>query len=416
MTIRSEAYRLLLRALAPAVLAVRDQKVFPRAPSGRPPSGSRKRAWFHAASAGELESLWTVIDCWARAGNEAVLTVFSASADRALERLRASLDSDQVVLAGRSPLEGEWYRALSSLAPDVFVTAKYEAWPELWMALRQLDVPLTIVGARARTSLRIARMACRWSGLGLPRMSLLTTSRDDEAALRELFPLALIETTGDPRWDRIAQRASAQSQENKRARQLMERFADLPRPWGVLGSAWPEDLDLFAESLEALKGTLWVVPHSIADGSVAEMTRILDRSSLSWVRTTDLGSTPRRPTEVPRVVVVDEMGFLLELYGSADWAYVGGGFGKGVHSTMEPAYFGLPVSCGPGGASKFPEIAELKTAGQLTVVSDAMELKEWLSSRAQAGRKAELGRARYGGTSTKVLERIVSQIVDMKPA
>lgn len=72
--------------------------------------------------------------------------------------------------------------------------------------------------------------------------------------------------------------------------------------------------------------------------------------------------------------LMDTMGWLAELYGIADWSYVGGGFEKGVHSTIEPAWFGIPVACGPKGLSKFAECSLLQQRGQLAVVRD---VKDW---------------------------------------
>jgi len=81
------------------------------------------------------------------------------------------------------------------------------------------------------------------------------------------------------------------------------------------------------------------------------------------------------------VILVDEMGFLAEFYELADWAFVGGGFGKGVHSTLEPACHGIPVFCGPSGAESFTEIQLLQEKEQLRVVHSSYELTQALGER-----------------------------------
>jgi 3-deoxy-D-manno-octulosonic-acid transferase len=79
-----------------------------------------------------------------------------------------------------------------------------------------------------------------------------------------------------------------------------------------------------------------------------------------------------------RVTVVDRQGFLVESYARAQWAYVGGGFGRGLHSVLEPAFFRVPIACGPKGLSRFPEAKNLRDQGQLHVVSSAQEFKDFL--------------------------------------
>jgi 3-deoxy-D-manno-octulosonic-acid transferase len=82
----------------------------------------------------------------------------------------------------------------------------------------------------------------------------------------------------------------------------------------------------------------------------------------------------------PRCLFIAEMGLLAELYSVADWVYVGGGFGKGVHNTMEPAIYGVPIAIGPKGQNGFSEIEELKKQKQLTVVRDSVMLDFWLQN------------------------------------
>ena len=81
---------------------------------------------------------------------------------------------------------------------------------------------------------------------------------------------------------------------------------------------------------------------------------------------------------LPRAILVDEMGFLAELYAHADWAYVGGGFGSGIHSTLEPAAAGIPICCGPARVDVFAETRGLRKSAQLTVIEDASGFASWI--------------------------------------
>jgi len=86
------------------------------------------------------------------------------------------------------------------------------------------------------------------------------------------------------------------------------------------------------------------------------------------------GAKSQPETRLPRCILVDEMGFLSELYSAADWAYVGGGFGKGIHNTIEPAIYGIPIFCGPAKNHRFPEIEYLRELGQLVVLKSSEDV------------------------------------------
>jgi 3-deoxy-D-manno-octulosonic-acid transferase len=135
----------------------------------------------------------------------------------------------------------------------------------------------------------------------------------------------------------------------------------LPGPVGLVGSAWRADLQVLLEEPDRIPGGLVVVPHDLSP------------ENLDGIRSALELALPGR------YLLVDEMGLLVELYPSADWACVGGGFHRGIHSTVEPAVAGLPVICGPKHAGRFPETSELVKAGILTVCADSKEIHAWLA-------------------------------------
>jgi 3-deoxy-D-manno-octulosonic-acid transferase len=345
-----------------------------------PTEKSSKRIWFHASSVGELEMLIPVIE---KRKEEVILTVFSESAEKPLQNLAARLHKNKatgpgpkVLFAGYCPWEGEWKTAFGLYQPDLFVSARYEAWPELWASLGELKIPLTIVGSQLRTSLLVAKNIVNFMSAELPPLEFLSIEESEVASLQKEFPSAKVSAAGDPRWDRVAERAKLG---NPRARQLIEQFSQRERPWGVLGSAWVEDLSMLGKSVFELPGTLWVVPHEVDAEHIREFEDWLKSHEISFVKTSsyandaagsisnELGNK-NDTSAMPRCLLVDEMGFLLELYSAADWAYVGGGFGKGVHNTIEPAIHGIPIFCGSARIHRFPEVKYLQDVGQLIVL------------------------------------------------
>ncbi len=335
----------------------------------------QKTVWFHAASAGELEALYPIILESAQEGWELVVTAFSESAANTLKLLKEELKQFSVIVhhLGYSPLEGAWGEALAAYSPRVFITSKYEAWPELWASLALAHIPLMVIGAKKRTSYHVAKKICSFLGVDLPQMILLTVDQDDEVSLQKLFPKSKIKTVGEPRWDRVAQRIQ---KGNDRARFLIQAFVGVKRPWLVMGQIWKEDLDLWRDILPNVHGTVWIIPHKVDSHNLYTIESVLQQMDIKVLRTSTLA--PNVQLKPKTVILVDEIGVLAELYESADWVYVGGGFSHGVHSTIEPALRGVPIAAGPKGADRFNEIEQLSKTGQLSLVHNSSELRKWI--------------------------------------
>lgn len=341
------------------------------------------RIWFHAASVGELESIWPLIQLISTKNAEVILTVFSESAKNSVMRLKKALEaqSTRVIFCGYSPWEGSWDKALRSLKPDLFVTAKYEAWPDLWMSLSERNIPLAIVSAHARKSFRIAKLLCNWMGGRLPRMILFSCLDSEQKNLESLFPSASLVTVGEPRWDRVFDRAKAG---NSRAQELILKLSYLERPWGVVGSAWIKDLEFLKPILTGRSfSTLWVVPHLVDSSHIQEIQTFLEQAGLTVLKTSGIYKDTNLSKIQVKCILVDEIGFLSELYSTADWAFVGGGFGAGIHSTIEPAIHGIPIGVGPNGTQKFSEVQELLSTGQLQILDRVEALTDWADSLQQ---------------------------------
>jgi 3-deoxy-D-manno-octulosonic-acid transferase len=380
-----------------------------------------RRVWFHAASVGELESLWPLVE---RASREKeirlLITVFSESAWNHLHKMARKLEGAPPLYVGYSPVEGGWRRALDSANPDLFVTAKYEAWPEIWDSLGVREVPLAIIGAKPRSSILWAKRILGFLGGCIPKIIFFSFDPENEVGLAERFPGSHIQHGSDPRWDRVFQRSRLPQ---SRVDDLRKEFEDLPRPWGALGSAWAPDIGVLPDdAATSVKGTLWVVPHRTEPRSVSEIEILLRERGYTPMRT---GGPDRIRPAGKIAVIVDEMGFLAELYALMDWAFIGGGFSSSIHSTIEPAIYGLPIYGGPGGQMKFDEIPLLKKQSQLRLFGDqghrnrqqaTGDFLNWLNHEfegtpeAQRDRRDEWKNAnlRHRGASERIWARLYS--------
>lgn len=381
------AYRFLVyRRLTRALLGKRASPLFPASP------GATGCFWIHAASAGELEALVPVIDQLRAQGMGGHVSVFSRSGEKGLTRLRENWEQAPRGQLGASwsadfsPREGEWSQALREFAPRAIVTYRYEAWPDLWQSAAELGIPVTVLGAQDRPSLRWASRILSLLGGKIPRLRFALFDESERASLARRFPHADFRMVSNPRWLRAWQRVSREPSE--RACEVSQLLGALPRPRLMLSQIWESDLAVLPLLLWAQqKIELTVVPHALDAQQLTALERALTRAGyrIAWSKFEPAHTAPAEAatgapsTGSPRAWIINEMGILPELYPGMDAVYVGGGFEKGVHSTIEPGVLGIPIACGPHRTERFEEIAELRRQGQLEIVKAASACEAWFS-------------------------------------
>ena len=416
-TLRLVLYRWILKSITPWLDPRKgDQDLwFSRLDKENIPTSldARNYYWIHAASAGELESLEPVALALAKKDIPIVLTVFSPSAKVGFLKLREQLKRLNGVWmgGGLSPFEGGWGEIFKNIPPpQYFITAKYEAWPELWASALEYDFPILIVGAQARSSLTWAGRILRvFLGLRLPRLLLAAF---DQPHLNSLIALrwnsARVVQVRDPRWDAVLH----PSQVPERAKALLDwaAMSALPRPWGMVGNSWMSDFTRVPSLLqnEQFARTLWVIPHEVRGAELDAQELLLNQQGFQVLRSSEVDlKSPITPAERGRIcILVDEIGILKHLYSKGDFIFVGGGYGRGLHNVMEPAVGGALVFAGPAGADRFAEIPELEKRGQLTIIRDEADFiassahlnAYQCSSDVKTQRREELGQL-SGGTS-----------------
>lgn len=330
--------------------------------------------WFHAASVGEFEGLLPLIEECAQRGAVAAVSVWSHSGDGALERLRRKWDIPIL----RAPHEGDWEIQLRNARPTAVIVYRYEAWPDLWASCSELKIPLLLLGARARSSLKWVKRILRVLGVSLPPLGGSYFVDSDRPGLETLFPNSVFQSSVNPRWQRASLRTSGSL--SGRALEVAEILRTLPQPLLFLAQVWPSDFENLGLNLASWPGGVVVVPHSLEPESLEKVVKsVQDRGiSLRW---SDAESAVRTYPETARGLVVNEQGVLAELYRFADRAYVGGGFERGIHSVIEPACAGIPVACGPLRVEAFEETVILRESGQLSILNAAVDWEKWLLNK-----------------------------------
>ena len=306
----------------------------------------RPLVWVHAPSVGEglqakpvLEALRVAEPQW-----QLAYTFFSPSA----ERLAKSLPVDVTdYLPFDRPRDVR--AVLRGLEPTALVFSKLDVWPELTLAAARAGVRLGLISATvAPTSSRLRWPTRQWAAPAYRALHRIgAISVEDGQRLQQLGarPEA-IEVTGDTRYDSVAERA----ERFDRTREPFSRVATGDVTFTIVaGSTWPADeavvLPAFAELLAQVPlARLVLAPH---EPNPDHLSGIAERAQALGlprpVRLSQLEHAAPGP-----VVVVDRVGVLADLYAVADVAFVGGGFHRaGLHSVLEPAVFGVPVTVGP---------------------------------------------------------------------
>ncbi len=311
---------------------------------------ARPLVWFHAPSVGEGLQARPVIEALRaeRPDWRIAYSFFSPSA----EALARTLPVD---FADYLPFDRprEVAAALDALAPTALVFAKLDVWPELALAAAARGVRLGLVSATvAESSSRLAWPARDWAASAYAALDRIGAIAPEDAERLERLGARrpAITITGDTRYDSVAQRAERLDRAREPLRSLAaggtEAFTI------VAGSTWPADEAVVLPAFAQLRARgepvrLLLAPHEPTPPHLAAIDATAYAAGLPRpVRLSQLLAAGA-PGEVS-LVVVDQVGVLADLYALGQAAFVGGGFHRaGLHSVLEPAVFGVPVSFGP---------------------------------------------------------------------
>jgi 3-deoxy-D-manno-octulosonic-acid transferase len=302
---------------------------------------SRPVLLFHCASAGELEGLRPLAKEFDRTRVALAVSHFSPSA-KAAARKGADFD-----FADYSPVDAESLVAdyLDALRPAVIAITKHDIWPNLVWQAQARRIPVFLINGNFHAkSLRL------WPGVRQFHAAvyaafaeIMTVSPDDaERARRIVGDSVPVRSVGDSRYDRVRARIARRAPLPKGVEELCADRTVL-----IAGSTHADDEQLLLPVLRELSERIpklltLIVPH---DPSKKAKARILDLCFQHKLKLADIDGM--HALSGAPVVLINRTGVLADLYRVGTVAYVGGGFGKGVHSVLEPMAAGLPVITGP---------------------------------------------------------------------
>ena len=303
-----------------------------------------KYVWFHAASLGEFEQGRPMMETIRKRYPEykILLTFFSPSG----YEVRKNFEGADVIcyLPFDTPYKVRKFLDLAN--PCIAVFIKYEFWLNYLVELKKRNIKTYIISAIFRPN----QLFFKWYGAWY-RKALLCYERlfvQDEASKKLLSDYGInnVEVCGDTRFDRVLE-----IQQNARLLPEISTFAEGARPILVAGSSWPADEEIiipYFNSHPEMK--LIIAPHEIHREHLLYIQSMLNRPS---VRLSESDEDTLRTCDC---LIIDSFGLLSSIYRYGQIAYIGGGFGKGIHNTLEAAVYNIPVVYGP----KYQKFKEAK--------------------------------------------------------
>lgn len=310
-------------------------------------------AWFHAASLGEFEQGRPIIEEYRRVfpKRKILLTFFSPSG----YEVRKNYDGADIVCYLPIDTPTNALRFLRAVRPVEAFFIKYEFWYNYLHILRHRGIPVYSISSIFRKE----QVFFKWYGFQYRHVLRCFTHFfvQNEESKRLLGTLGIdnVMVTGDTRFDRVMQIAK-----ESKSIPVVREFKNGKKVF-VAGSSWLPDEQIFLPYFaQHPDWKVIIAPHVIGESHLEQIMSLLEGRKV--VRYTQIEADDAVTLGEAEVLIIDCFGLLSSIYKYGDVAYVGGGFGVGIHNLPEAAVWNLPVIFGPN-HQKFQEANELKDCG-----------------------------------------------------
>ena len=329
-----------------------------------------KYVWFHAASLGEFEQGRPLMEQLRREHPEykILLTFFSPSG----YEVRKNYEGADIITYLPLDTITNARRFLRTIRPVMAYFIKYEFWYNYLHILKHRGVPVYSVSSIFRPD----QVFFKWYGRQYGRVLNCFTHFfvQNEISKELLAKIGITEVTvvGDTRFDRVLQIKEAAKQlpivEEFVSRNLIPHStSQIPQVF-VAGSSWPPDEEIFIKYFnQHPEWKLIIAPHVIGEDHLRQIEKLLEgRKVVRYTAAEKSLTSHPSPLTSYDVLIIDCFGLLSSIYRYGNVAYVGGGFGVGIHNLLEAAVWSVPVFFGPNN-QKFQEAQGLKKNGGLEI-------------------------------------------------
>ncbi|MCW4085133.1 3-deoxy-D-manno-octulosonic acid transferase [Segatella copri] len=372
-----------------------------------------KYIWFHAASLGEFEQGRPLMERIRKdyPQYKILLTFYSPSG----YEVRKNYEGADIICYMPVDTRLNAIRFLRLVRPVMAFFIKYEFWSNFLHILKHRNIPTYSVSSIFRED----QVFFKWYGRSyagvLKCFTRFFVQNEESKRLLEGIGITAVDVVGDTRFDRVLQIKEAAKQlpicEAFRTGVASSQSADVPHhdfKVFVAGSSWPPDENIFIPFFNEHKDwRLLIAPHVIAEEHLKLILSLIKGKKV--VRYTQ--TTPEEAADAD-VLIIDCFGLLSSMYNYGDVAYIGGGFGVGIHNTLEAAVWNMPVIFGPNN-KKFQEAQGLLKSGggfEINTYDDFSSLMGSLMNDEtflkQAGDKAGTFVAHLAGATDKVLASV----------
>ena len=329
--------------------------------------------WFHAASLGEFEQGRPLMEQLRKEHPEykILLTFFSPSG----YEVRKNYEGADIICYLPLDTITNARRFLRAVRPVMAFFIKYEFWYNYLHILRHRGVPVYSVSSIFRPGQIFFRWYGRQYSHVLKCFTRFYVQNEVSKELLAQIGIKDVQIVGDTRFDRVLQIKAAAKQ-----LPIVESFCQQPTPDSpqpkvfIAGSSWQPDEEIFIPWLnEHPDWKVVIAPHVIKEDHLQQIEKLLEGRKVA--RYTALEKLDNLDgLENIEVLIIDCFGLLSSIYRYADVTYVGGGFGVGIHNTLEAAVWDVPVFFGPNN-QRFQEAQGLKRCGAGLEISNAEDFR-----------------------------------------
>ncbi len=359
-----------------------------------------KIIWIHCASLGEFEQGRPLIEAIKNKHSEykIVLTFFSPSG----YEIRKNYPLADYIYYLPLDTSKNARQFIQKIHPEIIIFVKYEFWYHYIYNAKRQNIPVYLISGIFRESQWFFKWYGKFSRKILSFFEHVFVQNEHSRALLNRHHINHVSIAGDTRYDRVL-KISHSVKHIPEVEHFKQNSLTL-----IAGSTWPKDEALLIRYLNEINPGIKciIAPHEIIKPHINEMVHRIHQKTVLFSNITISSG------HEADVLIIDNIGMLSSLYQYGDIAYIGGGFGKGIHNVLEAATFGMPVVFGPN-HKKFDEALGLirqKAAFPITSQKEYNEVMNMLIQSADVRQKSGSMALKYVNNKSGATSVILSYI------